>query len=649
MKIFAAIISSIVICLSLAACGGGGGTGGGGSASPLGTAPSSPQGSANGSITITKTSLIFNETTAVSALFKKSDGTPAAGASVTFSTTLGILTPTTAVTTDANGIATVQLTVGSVSGSGQVTASATVDGKLISNNAQFSVNLPPLNLSPITLGLSILSYGGSTSVAVTVKDANGNPFTTQDVDVVFTSTQAASGKASLNTPVRTIKGVATTTYKAISATGTDTITASIAGASVTSDIVITPLNAGSITFVSATPANISLKSMGGLGYQQTSTVVFKVLDTAGLPRPNQSVDFTLSTSVGGLSLSQFSGSTAGDGTISTIVQAGNVATPVRVKATITGSNPSISTQSDQLVVSTGIPAQDGMSVAFSTLNSESYYFDGVTTDVTAFLADHFGNPVPDGTAVSFSAQVGLIDPSCTTGSNGSPHGVCSVKWRSAGQRTSDGINAILVYAIGEESFVDLNGNGLADGVCAGTTTLANGQQCGEFRDMPQAWRDDAHTGIYNALIDPFIDFNSSGKVDSDGKFNGVLVANPAGTTLKHVFKNPKIVMSTGGAIITVSAGNPIDTNPKTITFTVTDKNTNVMPAGTTINLTATTGTLSTSSFVVPNTTTAPGAISVVWSTTPATPAVATTGSVTITVSTPAGVVTTSTIPISGNF
>src|ERR1039457_4805371 len=194
MKKIVWILSIIGICFSFAACGGGAGNGGdSGNNTPLGTPPAS-QTSANGSVTITKTSLVFNETTAVSALFKKSDGTAAPGIPVNFSTTLGTLTPATAVT-DANGIATVQLTVGSLSGQGQVTVSATVNGTLVSNNALFSVSLPPLNLSPITLGLSNLSYGGSTSVSVTVRDANNNIFTTQDVDVVFTSTQVASGKA----------------------------------------------------------------------------------------------------------------------------------------------------------------------------------------------------------------------------------------------------------------------------------------------------------------------------------------------------------------------------------------------------------------------------------------------------------------------
>lgn len=614
MKRYVGIISFIVICFSLSACGSGGGSGGStGNNTPLGTNPTpTTSTSANGSVTITKSSLIFNETTALSALFKKSDGTAAAGVSVNLSTTLGTITPATAVT-DANGKATAQLTVGSVSGQGQITASATVDGKLVSNNALFSVILPPLTLSPITLGLSSLSFGGSTSVAVAVRDANGIPFTTQEVDVVFTSTQAASGKATINTPIRTVNGVATTTYKATTATGVDTITASIAGSSVNANVTVAPLSASSIQFVSALPSNIGLKGMGGAGIQETSTVTFRVLNTVGQPKANQQVDFTLNTTTGGLTLLSPSGSTAADGTVSVIVQSGTIATSVRVTATITGSTPAISTQSDQLVVSTGVPAQDGFSISIATLNTESWNKDGVQDLVTARLSDHFHNPVPDGTAVSFTTSGGSIQPSCTTIA-----GACSVTWTSQNPRPikpgsptglpstgalNDGRAVILAYAIGEEAFVDTNGNGVAD--------------TGEFTDSTGAFRDDNESGVLNAN-EPFIPFNQTGVFDTkDGRYNGVLqnAADIAANVprSKHVFSNSVIVMSSTApgtvsfnpnkVLLATTSGIITAASTTVIELTVSDANGNAMPAGTVINVAAggtVLGTLFTST-TVPNT------------------------------------------------
>lgn len=570
------ILICVIFSALLQACSGGGSS----SATdntPINVAPSS-----SSTVIVAKAALQFSETTTVSATFKKTDGTAASGIAVNFSTTLGSLTPANGIsTTDSNGVATVQLTAGATSGQGQITASATVDNKQVTKSGLFSIDLPPLNLSPITLGLSTLSFGGSTSVVVTVSDASGAAYTAQSVDVVFTSTQSALGKASINTPVKTINGVATTTYQATTVTGSDTITASIAGSTVTANISVNPLSAGSLSFVSAAPTNIGLKGMGGLGFQETSTLKFKALDTSGQPKANQQVDFSLNTSVGGLALSQASGSTAADGTVSVIVQAGTVATPVRVTATVRGSSPIISTQSDQLVISTGIPSQDGLSISVSNMNPESWSIDGVASTVTARLSDHFHNPVPDGTAVSFTTSGGSITPSCTT-----VNGACSVTWTSQNPRpisipgaVNDGRAVIMAYAVGEEFFLDLNGNGLADP----TDT---------FIDNSEAFRDDNENGARN-ITETFIDFNGSGAFNlGDGQYNGVLqgalfITAPKS---KHVFSNSVIVMASSSAIITnscISVATPAIAiaagDATTCTITVSDLNDNTMPSGTKVD------------------------------------------------------------------
>jgi len=584
---------SYLLCLLLlAACSGSGSS----------TQDSTPvqissSGSALGSIAIAKTALQLNEATSVSVTFKKTDGTPAVGVNVNFSTTMGTIAPASGIAvTDANGIATVQLTVGAVSGQGQITASATVDNKQVTKIGLFSVSLPPLKLSAVTLGLATLSYGGSTSVTVTVQDSSGATFTGQEVDVAFSSTQASSGKATITSPVRTVNGVATVTYQATTATGSDTITAAIAGDSKTASITVNPLAAGAITFVSVSPPNIGLKGMGGFGIQETSKVVFKVLDTAGQPRANQQVDFALNTTVGGLSIIPVSGSTATDGTVSTIVQAGTIATPVRVTATIRGTSPLISTQSDQLVVSTGVPAQDGFSVAIETLNPEAWNIDGVTDKVTARLSDHFHNPVPDGTAVYFTTSGGSIQPSCTTVA-----GACTVTWTSQAPRPANGRARILAYAVGEEAFLDLNGNGLAD--------------AGEFADTSEAFRDDNENNARDAG-ETFIDFNSDGVFNGpDGKYNGVLqgAAYVGAPKSKHVFSNSTIVMASSSpdlntlSISPLTVGRPAAGSTygitTTLTLTVLDKNGNAMPAGTTITVgTSVSAYLTVSeNFTVPNT------------------------------------------------
>ena len=531
------------------------------------------------SLTIAKTSLAQSDNTTVTASFTKPDGTPAAGVSVAFTTTLGTLNPATVIA-GTDGKASCTLLAGTSPGQGQVTASATFDGKTYVETGNFQVSLPALHLSSITFGAAAdtLSYGGTTGVSVSVLDANNVLYTGQEVDVIFTSIAVSAGTASISSPVHTVNGVASTTYKALTITGSDTVTATISGSSASKSLTVTPLSAGSITYVSATPTNLALSGTGGIDKSEVSSVVFKVLDSSGTVRPNSTVDFALNSTIGGIKLSASSGSTGTDGTVAVQVFSGTFATSVRVTATVRGTT--ISTQSEQLVISTGLPSQDGFSISITTLNPESYYIDGVADVVTARLSDHFHNPVPDGTAVYFTTSGGSIQPSCTT-----VGGTCSVTWTSQNPRPSyvnpvsgltiNGRARILAYAIGEEAFVDKNANGVADS--------------GEFTDMTGAFRDDNENGIWDSLSEPPIPFNySTGYDPADGKYNGVLqgVEYKLDTIpkSKHVFSNTTLVMATSEANILFNPFPftvPFETSANVI-VTVVDKNGNTMPAGSTV-------------------------------------------------------------------
>lgn len=619
------VLLLLVLCALSSGCGG--------SASGSNSVISQGEAvSATATLKISNASLQTSETAAVSASYVNSSGAPLAGIPVTFSTTVGAFNPSSGVViTDDAGTATIQLLAGDAAGAGIIIASATVSGSVVRKVITFSVATPPLKISTPKVGVTTdLAPGGSTGISVTVTDNNGNPVTTP-VDVIFESEFSEAGKASIISPVLTVNGVASTTYTAKGGVGTDNIRISAGGASVTTSVTIASAAASNISFVSATPTNIGLKGMGGLGYTENSTVVFKVTDVNGQPKVGQQVDFKLNTEVGGLALTANSGSTGQDGMVSTIVKAGVIATPVRVTATITGSSPLISTQSDQLVVSTGIPAQDSMSVSLVTLNVEGLGFDGVTDTITVRLADHFHNPVPDGTAVYFTANGGAIDPSCTTAS-----GTCSVTWISQNPRPNSGRAVILAYAVGEESFIDYNGNGVAD--------------AGEYTDDSEAFRDDDYDR-FRDTTETFIDFDGNGAYDSgDGMYNGVLRSAAAtGPKSKHIFMNAKLVMS-GSSASTITLSNTVAPLISTVstTLTVTDVNGNPMPAGTTISVASTADsniralTFVPSTISVPNTTlTGPGStifdlsVNNKFVSTPLT-----SENVLVTVTTPRGIVTT---------
>lgn len=448
----------------------------------------------------------------------------------------------------------------------------------------------------IAIGQTPLSAGGTSSLQVSFVDQNDVLFT-GETTVTFSSPCIAQGLATVTSPVTTTSGIASTTYVARGCDGTDEITAtgqpSVGGSlTATGTIEVLSPTLGSIEFVSADPTNIGLKGMGGFGQTETSTVVFRVKDTTGGAVANATVNFTLSTTVGGITLAPVTGTTTGDGLVQTIVQAGSVPTPVRVTATIDGTTPPISTQSDQLTISTGIPDADSVSLSVDILNPEAFNWDGSTVSFTMRLADRFNNPVPDGTAVSFLTEGGSIQPNCAT-----VNGACSVVWtgqnpRPPGSGVADGQrgrSGVIGFVLGEETFVDVNGNGVFDD---GDT----------FTDVGEPYIDENENGVYDAG-ERFFDSNSDGvRNGPNGFWNGALCAHstmcdPDGELI-HVGQQFPIVMS--GSFIDIAvvspaaaaAGGPYPVaggDPLVLAFF--DQNGQPPPFGTTISVATTTGTV----------------------------------------------------------
>ena len=73
-----------------------------------------------------------------------------------------------------------------------------------------------------------------------------------------------------------------------------------------------------------------------------------------------------------------------------------------------------SSASNTLVVSSGVPDQNSISLSATLLNVESAYdSDGKVSQLSVRMADAFNNPVPDGTAAIFSTELGSIAGSAT--------------------------------------------------------------------------------------------------------------------------------------------------------------------------------------------------------------------------------------------
>lgn len=495
---------------------------------------------------------------------------------VTFATTVGEIPIATAITNE-NNQASVDILAGGSLGAGTVTASIesgeTGQALLVVGSSTVTMGSgTPFVEGKAEISLDQISAGGTTVVSVNIVDDQGALFT-EPVDVYFSSSCSSlnTPAAELSSPITTSNGTATSTYLAKGCVGDDPInaTANAGGInlSATTSVNVLPADVGSIEFISASPEIISILGTGSLGGSESSTVKFRVLDTNSNPVNNQVVNFSLNTDVGGIKLIPANATTNNLGIVQTVINSGTVATSVRVQATIDGSNPQISSQSSVLVVSTGIPDQDSFSLSSTILNPEGWDRDGTTVEVTARLADAYNNPVPDGTAVSFTTEGGSIEPSCVT-----TNGACSVTWTSQYPRpegrvlahnTNDPYNyftnnpdvvhppqqyntlgqkyggraTIIATAIGEESFPDLNGNGRFD--ASEVAAFKGTDVSGRPYDLKEAFADYNEDGYYNpgesnaseqsgGELEEFLDFNNDGSFTvNDGKYNGVLCSIPA--------------------------------------------------------------------------------------------------------------------------
>ncbi len=446
-----------------------------------------------------------------------------------------------------------------------------------------------------------ISAGGSTSMTVNFVLSDGTLFT-DPTDVTFSSPCIAAGTATVAiNPVTSANGQADGSFAAFGCSGDDVVTAAatVGGAalSATGTITVASATAGSIKFISATPGLIGLKGTGGLGVPETSTVIFNVTDSSGGPVANEDVSFALSTTVGGLDLSPISGPSDVNGNVQTVVQSGTTSTTVRVNAILT-NNPGVATQSSLLNVSTGIPHQAAFSLSRETCNIEAFNIDGVVDPVTVILSDRFQNPVPDGTAVAFTAEGGSIESQCTT-----IGGTCTVDWVSANPRpmgppgppgpmVQTGRVTVLATAIGEESFVDLNSNGKFD--------------TGEpFTDLEEPFRDDNESFIYEEGMDGFfLDFFTNLMHDPADTFYSGLECNAGGLCAASptlgIGGEVVIVMATSELLLPPSVLPPL-VGSGSVTFMVTDLNGNAPPAGTEIKV----DTITNGKVVGPNSWTVP--------------------------------------------
>ncbi|MFQ5780122.1 MAG: hypothetical protein ACE5HN_04960, partial [Nitrospiria bacterium] len=460
-------------------------------------------------------------------------------------------------------------------------ASGTTGGTTITTSS------PPATITLAVAPAGVSSLGTATVTATVTDSTTAN--VPDGTTVTFNVDSTTLG--SITPTATTVSGIATATFTAKSLAGISVVTATAGTVSATTSIVISGVDVGSIEFVSATPNVVGVK---GSGQTETSDITFSVKDINGQPAiDGTTVSFTLDGPKGGESLSASSASTVA-GLAKVTLQSGSVAGPVRVTASTIVNTVIISSLSTGVSIGGGTPNETHFTLSRSTQNLAGLAVVNLQSTVSAFLADRFGNfNVLQGTSISFYTEAGAIDRNNVTDAVGST----SVIFRTQNPipvpaipsppvappgivltgNTRDGLSTIIATTRGEECFVDDNGNGTFDGTLTDTFPPA----C----DLSEPFIDADDDGVFDPTTEFFVDADQDGTFDPP---NGVWDSNIM------IWERTSIVF-TGGPdqmVVTPTTFTIGDGEDQSFDFCVADVNANAIMGGSTVEVVASSGTLS---------------------------------------------------------
>jgi hypothetical protein len=143
----------------------------------------------------------------------------------------------------------------------------------------------------------------------------------------------------------------------------------------------------------------------------------------------------------------------------------------------------------------GLPSQINFSLSQTSLNIEGYNVDGIPNEYSVIASDRRGNPVPTGTRIYFTSEGGQVQATKSIELvDGKSRAIFN--FLSSEPRPDDGRITIVAYALGEESFEDLNGNNTYD--------------LGEpFQDLGNVFKDRLFNAVYDPNDDEFLLSNLS--------------------------------------------------------------------------------------------------------------------------------------------
>ena len=296
---------------------------------------------------------------------------------------------TTAATTTTGGA-----TVSTVTGDVEVTVDGSVSMELLSGAGVATQSISAVEIAQVKA--TVKDSKGVAVAGAIVSFAEAGVGLLSFSPLSMTAMTNSAGVAVVEVRATSLTNVGATAISAAVTVSKATITASknleITNAPTVGGVAADPQAlASAVNFVSSDPSDsaIVLMGAGGNGRTETGILKFRVVDKNGTPVKSAIVNFVVNPAAD-VTLNIAQGKSDGDGIVLTSVSSKTVATAVVVTASVQGRT--ISAQSDQLKVTTGV----GIAAGFEIL-PQLYNLDGAlsgdSTSVTARLVDANTSPI----------------------------------------------------------------------------------------------------------------------------------------------------------------------------------------------------------------------------------------------------------------
>ncbi|HTY36753.1 MAG TPA: hypothetical protein VMH23_06565, partial [Bacteroidota bacterium] len=212
--------------------------------------------------------------------------------------------------------------------------------------------------------------------------------------------------------------------------------------------------AANIVLVQSSTDNISIR---GTGSNETAVLQFEVRDSLGIPIAGVNkltVNFSILGGPGGGEY-VFPVTSETDpltGRVTTRVSSGTKAGVIQIYATATvpGTPPTtIKSSPIRVTISGGLPDDSHFSISRKPLNIAGGVYDNLRAQIMVIVGDKEGNPVQQGTAVSFTTTGGVIQPNAVTDRDG----LAQVDLISGNPRPANSVAIVTAKTIGDSGKV----------------------------------------------------------------------------------------------------------------------------------------------------------------------------------------------------